>query len=68
MITRLPSLDEFVPGQLAAVPVARDVAAAGKEALAAIIRDVKGAMQPYVDGYGVTFPAEVNIAHARVPR
>lgn len=68
MITRVPSLDDFVPGQLAAAPVARDVAAAGAEALAAIVRDVKAAMQPYVDGYGVAYPAEANLAYARVPR
>jgi ubiquinone/menaquinone biosynthesis C-methylase UbiE len=68
MITRLPPLDDFVPGQVAAAPVAREVAAAGAEALASIVRDVKAAMQPYVDGYGVTFPAKAHIATGRVPR
>lgn len=59
---RLPAPEDFVPRHLSALPQADVVASAGEEARAAVIAHMKEAMRPYVDGYGLAVPQEVNVA------
>ena len=62
MTLRLPAPEEFVLRHLSAVPAAGLVAAVGNEARAALVAHVKDATRPYVDGYGLAVPYEVNVA------
>ena len=62
MTLRLPAPEEFVLRHLSAVPAAGLVAAVGNEARAALVAHVKEATRPYVDGYGLAVPYEVNVA------
>ena len=65
MAVHLPAVETFVLRHLSGMPVAGAVAALGEEKRAAFGLQVKSALQPYVDGDGVTVPDEVNIAIAR---
>ena len=44
------------------MPIAELVAAAGEQGRAALIAHMTEAMSPYVDGYGVVVPQEINVA------
>jgi ubiquinone/menaquinone biosynthesis C-methylase UbiE len=61
---RLPSVEEFLPRQLAAMPMAEAVAAAGEAAQAALVREMSTALQAYRDDEGVAVPMEAHIAVA----
>ena len=63
--SRVPSLEEFLPQQLAAMPLAEAVAAAGEAARAAIAREISTALQSYRDDEGVAVPTEAHIAVAQ---
>jgi ubiquinone/menaquinone biosynthesis C-methylase UbiE len=56
--------EKLVPCQLAATPIADAVAALSDEARVALARDVRIALQSYVDGDGVMVPNETNLATA----
>jgi ubiquinone/menaquinone biosynthesis C-methylase UbiE len=62
MMLRLPVPEEFLLRHLSAMPIAELVAAAGEEGRAALIAHMTEAMSPYVDGYGVVVPQEINVA------
>jgi len=64
MTIRLPPEEEFVLNHLASTPVADAVAALGEETRIALAREVRMALQSYVDGEGVTFPSEAHLATA----
>jgi ubiquinone/menaquinone biosynthesis C-methylase UbiE len=66
MMLRLPPPEEFLLRHMSALPVAGLVAAAGEEAQAALIAHMTEATRPYVDGYGLAVPQEVNVATGRV--
>lgn len=66
MTIRLPTPEEFVLRHLSAIPAAGLVAAAGEEARAALVAHMKEATRPYVDGYGLAVPEEVNVAAGSV--
>jgi len=65
MIVRLPLPEEFVPGHLAATPIASDVRSAGSTACAALTEHVARTLAPYADGRGIAFPEEINVVTAR---
>jgi hypothetical protein len=62
MTLRLPAPEEFVLRHLSAVPAADLVAAAGTEVHAGLVAHMTEATRPYVDGYGLAVPQEVNVA------
>lgn len=62
---RIASLEEYVPGQLEAMPVAGAVAATGERARAGILRDIKTAARAYQDDEGWVFPMEAHVVTAR---
>jgi SAM-dependent methyltransferase len=62
---RIASLEEYLPAQLAAMPMASAVAAAGEGAHMALLRDISAAVQAYRDDEGLVFPMEAHIAVAR---
>jgi ubiquinone/menaquinone biosynthesis C-methylase UbiE len=62
---RIAALEEYVPGQLAAMPIAGAVAAAGESARAGILQDIKAAVQAYRDDEGWVFPQEAHVVTAR---
>jgi hypothetical protein len=64
MTIRLPPEEEFVLKHLAATPVADAVAALGEGTRLALAREVRMALQSYVDGEGVAFPNEAHLATA----
>jgi hypothetical protein len=64
METRLPFPEEFVLGHLAASPVAGEVAALCDEGRTALVRDVRTALQSYVESDRVAFPSAANLAVA----
>jgi hypothetical protein len=64
MITRLPLPEAFVLWHLAAMPVAAEVAALREEARTALVRDVRTALQSYIEDNGVAFPSEANLVVA----
>jgi ubiquinone/menaquinone biosynthesis C-methylase UbiE len=64
MTIRMPPVEAFVLGHLAATPVVGTVAALSEETRTALARQVSLALQPYADGQGVVVPDETNIALA----
>lgn len=64
MMMRLPSLEEYTMCHLASTPVASTVAALSRESREALRNDIAKQLQPYVDGEGIVFPEEINIATA----
>ncbi len=64
MKIRIPAVEEFVLRQLASMPIADAVAAQSEEVRTALVRDVRMAVQSYIDKEGVTFPNEANLATA----
>ena len=55
--TRLPLPAEFVPGHLAALPMAQAIARQAADARAALLEEMTEALRPYVDREQLTFPA-----------
>ena len=64
MTIRLPPIEAFLPNHLSANPVAAAVAALSEQERAALVREVKLALQSFADGEGVAVPDETNIATA----
>jgi len=64
MTIRLPRIDAFVLAHLSASPVAGAIATLSEEMRTALAKQVKVALQAYVDGDGVAVPDETNIAIA----
>lgn len=62
MTLRLPAPEDFLLRHLSAVPAADLVAAAGADVHAALVTHMTEATRPYVDGYGLAVPQEVNVA------
>jgi ubiquinone/menaquinone biosynthesis C-methylase UbiE len=62
--TKLPSPEEFVPGHLAALPMAQAIAQLPRDRYAALIRDMTEALRAYVDGEQLTLPAGVHVVTA----
>ena len=65
LTARLPPPEEFVPGHLAATPIAANVRAAASEVRAAVSARVARELAHYVEGSGIAFPEEVNVLTAR---
>jgi len=65
MTLRFPPPEEFLLKHLSALPVAELVAAANEVNRAALVLHMKEAMRPYVDGYGLAVPQDVNVVIAR---
>jgi len=63
-MTRLPLPAEFVPGHLAALPIAQEVARLAADRRAALVDDMTTALHGYVDGDHITVPAGVHIVTA----
>ena len=63
---RLPAPDEFVLQHLSATPLAENIARVSNQARAALIADMEEAMSPYIDGYGLAVPQEINVATGHV--
>ncbi len=61
MIVRLPSLEQFVLGHLAATPIASEVKAMSNAARVALGHDVARQLSAYGEAAGVAFPEEVNV-------
>ena len=62
--TKLPLPVEFVPGHLAALPVAQTIAQLAAERRTALLGDITEALRAYVDGDQLTFPAGVHVVTA----
>jgi ubiquinone/menaquinone biosynthesis C-methylase UbiE len=65
MTIRLPPVEAFVLGHLAATPVAGAVAALSEEQRTALARQVRLALHPYADREGVAVLHDTNIAMAQ---
>jgi SAM-dependent methyltransferase len=63
-ILRFPSPEEFVRLYVAATPLAGVVARVDDNARAALITEVSGVLQSYVDPEGLAFPIEAHLAVA----
>jgi hypothetical protein len=61
---RVPPIEEYVPIQLAATPIAAVIEALNEETRTALVRDASIALQPYVDGDGVALSEETHIVTA----
>jgi ubiquinone/menaquinone biosynthesis C-methylase UbiE len=61
---RHASLGEFIPGQLAATPVAADIAALNDTARTALLNEIQLTLQPYTDDDGLAVPYEIHVATA----
>lgn len=65
MTIRFPPMESFVLGHLSGGPVAGAVDALSEDQRAALVEEVKAALQGYADSDGVALPDEVNIAMAQ---
>ena len=63
-IIRYPSLEEFVPGYLSATPVSGVAATLDEPTRAAILREIKTSLQPYLDDDGLAAPIEAHVVVA----
>ena len=61
---RTPSLDTFIPGQIAASPWAGTVAGLNPSAQRAFYENIIAALQPYTDDDGLAVPTESHVAVA----
>lgn len=61
---RYPSAEEFLRQEAASSPLAGPIGALGDDVREALIRDLRGALQAYVDDTGIVFPAETYLAVA----
>ena len=57
---RVSALDEFLPGQFVASPIAADIGALGERARAAFFDDIKRRLLPYMDDAGLAVPFEAH--------
>src|SRR5262245_49054182 len=61
---RLPLPAEFVPGHLAALPMAQEIAQLSSDRRAALLEDMTHALSDYLDGEQLTFPAAAHLVTA----
>lgn len=61
---RYPSAEEFLRQEAASSPLAGPIGALGDDVREALIRDLREALQAYVDDTGIVFPAETYLAVA----
>lgn len=62
--TKLPALENFVPGHLAALPIAPSLARLAPDRRAALLDDMNRALRAYWNGEQFTLPAGVNVVTA----
>jgi ubiquinone/menaquinone biosynthesis C-methylase UbiE len=62
--TTLPLPEEFVPGHLAALPMAQAIAQLARDRRAAIVKDMTEALRAYVDSEQLKVPAGVHVVTA----
>lgn len=62
---RLPPMEDFLLGHLAATPIAAQLAAAGEAQRSALVRDAAQALEAHRDGDEVAFPEEITVITAR---
>jgi len=65
-MTRLPLPAEFVPGHLAALPIAQEIARLAADRRAALVDDMTTALRGYVDGDHIMIPAGAHVVTANV--
>ena len=63
-MTRLPLPAQFVPGHLAALPIAEQILRLPSDQRAALVHDVTTALRDYVDGDHITVPAGAHVVTA----
>jgi hypothetical protein len=63
-MTKLPLPEEFVPGHLAALPMAQAIARLAPDRRAALLEEMTKALHAYVDGAQLRVPAGVNLVTA----
>jgi ubiquinone/menaquinone biosynthesis C-methylase UbiE len=64
-VCRHPSLQELVPGYLAATPAADTIAALDDRVQAAVVQDVEAALQVYMDDDGLAVPLDFRVVTAQ---
>ena len=65
LLLRFPSVEEFIPGALAATPLAGAVAALDAATSAALLSEIREAFRCYRDDEGVAVPMETHVVVAR---
>ena len=65
LLLRFPSVEEFIPGALAATPLAGAVAALDAATRAALLSEISEAFRCYRDDEGVAVPMETHVVVAR---
>lgn len=65
-MVRFASFEAFVRHQIAGSPLAGHVTEANQSVKEAVVREVRGAMQAYVNDEGVAFPIEGHLVIATV--
>lgn len=63
-MTTIPPLSEFVPGHLAALPQAQDIARLSPDQREAIVQDMTDALRAYIDQGQVIYPSSVHVVTA----
>jgi hypothetical protein len=64
-LMRYPSLAEYLPGYLAATPMAGAIASMEEARRSAMFQDLQTALRPYVDDTGLAVPMECHVMVAR---
>jgi ubiquinone/menaquinone biosynthesis C-methylase UbiE len=64
-LMRAPSLTEYLPGYIAATPMAGAVAAMDEPARAAMFQDIQGRLRSYIDDTGLAVPMECHVVVAQ---
>jgi hypothetical protein len=64
-LMRYPSLPEYMPGFLAATPMAGAIAALTDARRTALFQELQMALRPYVDDTGLAAPMECHVVVAR---
>jgi ubiquinone/menaquinone biosynthesis C-methylase UbiE len=63
-VVRFPSLEEFIPGYLAATPITADIAAMKDADRAGMVLDVIDSLREYTDDGGLAAPMECHVVTA----
>jgi SAM-dependent methyltransferase len=64
-LLRFPSVEEFIPGQLAAIPLAGAIAALDTATRTALLTDIREALWAYKDDEGFAIPMEAHVVIAQ---
>jgi len=65
-LMRAPSLAEYLPGYIAATPMAGAVATMAETARTAMFQDLQGRLRSYVDDTGLAVPMECHVVVAQI--